>query len=44
MARKNLTTKQGVPGTNNPDSFTTGQHGCVLLPVIHMIEKQEMTL
>jgi catalase len=44
MARKTLTTKQGIPGTNNPNCLTAGQRGPALLQDFHLIEKQEMAL
>jgi len=44
MARKTLTTDQGVPVSDNQNSLTAGQHGPVSLQDVHLIEKQEMTL
>jgi len=44
MAKKKLTTDQGVPVADTQYSLNTGQHGPVLLQDIHLIEKQEMTL
>jgi len=41
MAKKTLTTNQGVPVVDNQNSLTAGQRGPVLL---HLIEKQEITL
>ena len=44
MAKKTLTTKQGVPVVDNQSSLTAGQRGPVLLQDVHLIEKQEMML
>ena len=44
MAKKPLTTNQGVPVADNQNSLTAGQRGPVLLQDVHLIEKQEMTL
>ena len=44
MAKKTLTTDQGVPVADNQNSLTAGQRGPVLLQDVHLIEKQEMTL
>jgi len=44
MARKTLTTKQGVPGTNNPNSLTAAQRSPAFLQDVRQIEKQEMML
>jgi catalase len=44
MARKILTTDQGVSVADNPGSLPAGEHGPVLLQDIYLIEKQEMTL
>ena len=44
MAKKTLTTKQGVRVADNRNSLTAGQQGRVLLQDVHLIEKQEMTL
>ena len=44
MAKKTLTTDQGVPVADNQHSFTAGQRGPVLLQDVHLIEKLEMTL
>jgi catalase len=44
MAKKILTTDEGVPVSDNQNTLTTGQHAPVLLRNIHTIEKQEMTL
>jgi catalase len=44
MAKKTLTTEQGIPVTDNQNSLTAGQRGLVLFQDIHLIEKQEMTL
>ena len=44
MARKPLTTDQGVPVSDNQNSLTAGQHGLAVLQDVHLIEKQEMTL
>ncbi|MCX6685107.1 MAG: catalase [Methanoregula sp.] len=39
MAKKTLTTNQGVPVADNQSSLTAGQRGPVLLQDVHMIEK-----
>ncbi|MCK9590933.1 MAG: catalase [Methanoregula sp.] len=39
MAKKILTTNQGVPVTDNQNSLTAGQRGPVLLQDVHLIEK-----
>ena len=44
MAKKTLTTDQGVPVADNRNSLTAGQRGPVLIKEVHIIEKQEMTL
>jgi catalase len=44
MARKTLTTDQGVPVSDNQNSLTAGQRGPAFLQDVHLIEKQEMTL
>ena len=44
MAKKTLTTDQGVPVGDNQNSLTAGQRGPVLLQGVHLIEKQEMML
>ena len=43
MAKKTLTTDQGVPVADKRNSLTAGQRGPVLIHV-HIIEKQEMPL
>jgi catalase len=44
MAKKTLTTDQGVPVADNQSSLTAGQRGPVLLQDVRLIEKQEMML
>ena len=44
MAKKTLTTDQGVPVADNQSSLTAGQRGPVLLQDVLMIENQEMLL
>jgi len=44
MARKTLTTTQGIPVSDNRNSLTAGQRGTALLQDVFLIEKQEMTL
>ena len=44
MAKKTLTTNQGVRVAVNQNFLTAGQRGRVLLQDVHLIEKQEMTL
>ncbi len=44
MAKKTLTTNQGVPVVGNQNSLTAGQRGPVLLQDVYLIEKQEMML
>jgi len=44
MAKKTLTTEQGVPVADNQNSLSAGQHGSVFLHDVHLIEKQEITL
>ena len=44
MAKKTLTTNQGVPVADNQSSLTAGPRGLVLLRDVHLIEKQEMML
>ncbi len=44
MAKKTLTTEQGVPVADNQNPLTAGQRGPVLLKDVRLIEKQEMTL
>jgi catalase len=39
MAKKTLTTNQGVPVADNQSSLTAGQRGPVLLQDVHLIEK-----
>ena len=39
MKEKNLTTNQGVPVSDNQNSFTVGERGPVLLQDVHLIEK-----
>lgn len=39
MAKKTLTTNQGVPVVDNQNSLTAGQRGPVLLQDVHLIEK-----
>ncbi len=39
MKKRNLTTNQGVPVTNNQSSLTVGERGPVLLQDVHLIEK-----
>jgi catalase len=39
MAKKTLTTDQGVPVADNQSSLTAGQRGPVLLQDVHLIEK-----
>lgn len=39
MAKKTLTTDQGVPVADNQNSLTAGQRGPVLLQDVHLIEK-----
>lgn len=39
MKKRNLTTNQGVPVTNNQNSLTVGERGPVLLQDVHLIEK-----
>lgn len=39
MAKKTLTTNQGVPVADNQSSLTAGQRGPVLLQNVHLIEK-----
>ncbi|MCX6682929.1 MAG: catalase [Methanoregula sp.] len=39
MAKKTLTTNQGVPVADNQSSLTAGQRGPVLLEDVHLIEK-----
>jgi len=42
MAKKILTTDQGIQVAGNRNSFTAGQRGPVLLQDIPLIENQEM--
>jgi catalase len=42
MARKTITTNQGVPVTDTQNSLTAGQRDPGFLWDIHLIEKQEM--
>jgi len=44
MAKKTLTTKQGVSVTDNQNSLTAIQRGPVLLQDVHLIEKQARML
>ncbi len=44
MARKTLTTGQGVTVTDNRNSLTAGPRGPVYLQDVHRIERQEMTV
>jgi catalase len=44
MAKKTLTTDQGVPVSDYQNSLTSGQRGPAFLQDIHLIENQEMTL
>jgi catalase len=44
MAKKTLTTKQGVSVADNQNSLTAGQRGLVLLQDVHLIEKQARML
>jgi len=44
MAKKTLTTDQGIPVADNQRSLTTGQRGPVVFQDVHLIEKQETTL
>ena len=39
MAKKTLTTNQGIPVADNQNSLTAGQRGPVLLQDVHLIEK-----
>ena len=39
MAKKTLTTTQGVPVADNQNSLTAGQRGPVLLQDVHLFEK-----
>jgi catalase len=39
MKKKNLTTNQGVPVSDNQNSLTVGERGPVLLQDVHLIEK-----
>jgi catalase len=43
VAKKTLTTEQGIPVTDNRNSLASGQRGPVLIKDIHLIEKLEMT-
>jgi catalase len=44
MAKKTLTTNQGVTVADNHNSLTARQEETALLQDVHLIEKQEMTL
>jgi catalase len=44
MAKKTLSTNQGVPFVDNQNSLIAGQRGPVLLQDVHLIEKQERML
>jgi len=44
MAKKTLTTDQGVPVSDNQNFLIAGQRGPALLQDVHMTEKQEMML
>jgi catalase len=44
MAKKTLTTNQGVSVADNQNSLTAGQRGPVLIKDVHIIEKQDVTL
>ena len=44
MAKKTLTTNQGVPVVDKQNSLTAGQRGPVLINEVHIIEKQDVTL
>ncbi len=44
MAKKTLTTDQGIPVADNQRSLTTRQRCPVVLQDVHLIEKQETTL
>ena len=44
MAKKTLTTNQGVAVADNHNSLTAGQGDTALLQDVHLIEKQEMML
>jgi catalase len=39
MAKKTLTTSQGIPVADNRNSLTAGQRGPILLQDVHLIEK-----
>jgi len=39
VAKKTLTTTQGIPVADNQNSLTAGQRGSVLLQDVHLIEK-----
>ena len=39
MTKKNLTTNQGVPVSDNQNSLTVGRRGPTLLQDVHLIEK-----
>jgi catalase len=39
MAKKPITTNQGIPVADNQNSLTAGQRGPVLLQDVHPIEK-----
>jgi len=44
MAKKTLTTEQGILVTNNQKTLIARQRGPELIKDVHLIEKQEMTL
>jgi hypothetical protein len=44
MAKKILTTDEGVPVNDNQNTLTNGQHASVPLRIIYTIEKHEMML
>ena len=44
MAKKTLTTNQGVRVAVNQNFLTAGHRGRVPMQDVHMIEKQDMTL
>jgi catalase len=44
MARKKLTTEQGIPVSDNQNSLSAGQCSPVFLQDVRLIEKQEMML
>jgi hypothetical protein len=43
IARKTLSTDQGVPVSDMKNSLTAGQRGSAFLQDVHLIEKEEMT-